>query len=317
MTDHHVPATAAPVRARHARRRALTASVAAGAAAFLAVGLGGAADAAPARPNLVVSAVKWGPLTPVGGQQVRFTALVTNKGTAATPAGTITGVAFEVDGVKRTWSDTTTVSVQPGATLTLTANYGPTGSATWTATSGPHTLRAVVDDVNRIPESREDDNTLSAGLPVASGLSVRMGGPGLLVGMANLDRPTVLTTSFTGDLYAGCRTADGVLVDGSERYVGPFTFGRDKPAFGSKFNDGVVMVPAGVTQQSSGVDLFTLSYAYQGGLPFTCGAGQRTGWTVFNATSATVTRWPGQFGSDGPALAKVTTPLNTVLTIGS
>lgn len=313
MIHHHTTVGTVSGRTARPRRTALRATVAAGAAALLAVGLGGAADAATPRPNLVVTAVEWGPVDPVGGQQVRFSAVVQNTGTAATPEGTITGVAFEVDGVKRTWSDTTTRSLPPGQSFTLTANYGPAGSATWAAASGTHTVRAVVDDVARIRESREDDNSRSAKLPVASGLSVQVGaGSGLLVGMANLARPTVLTTSVTGDLYAGCRTADGVLVDGTEQFVASWTLGRDRPAFGQKFNDGADMVAAGVTQQWSGVSSFQVLYSYQGHAPVPCPAGQTVGFTGLHAASATVTRWPGQFGTDGPALATVTVPLDTV-----
>lgn len=296
-----------------ARRRVLAAVVAVGTAGLLSVGLSGAAQAAPARPDLVISAVKWAPVGPVAGQQVRFSAVITNRGNAPTPAGTITGVAFEVDGVKRTWSDDQTGALAAGTSITVTANGGPAGSSTWASTSGTHTLRAVVDDVGRIAESREDNNSRSVKFAVASGLSVRAGGGGALIGLAPLKDPTVLTTTITGDLYAGCVDQSGALVDGSERFVTAWTMGRDRPNYGGKFNDGVVMVPAEVTAMQVGADLTSVRYAYQGRAPIVCPRDQAYRWTTFETSSITATRWPGQFGGDGPALAAVTMPLQTAI----
>ncbi|WP_328291447.1 Ig-like domain-containing protein [Kineococcus sp. NBC_00420] len=291
-----------------------------GAAALALVGLAGSADAATARaaaarPDLVVSSLKWAPLSPAAGQQLRFNAVITNQGTAATPAGTISGVAFEVDGRKRTWSDTTTTAIQPGQSVLVTANGGPTGSATWTTTAGSHTLRAVVDDVARIPESNEGNNTRNATVTVASGLSVRPGGAGLLVGFANLNRPTVLTTNITGDLYAGCFDQQDVLVDGTEQFVGAWTIGRNTPNYGGKFFDGEVMLSAVQTQQTVGADLQEVYYSYQGHSPVPCATGQTARFTGFHASSITLTRWPGKFGSEGPALARVQQDVDLVLPV--
>lgn len=57
-----------------------------------------------------------------------------------------------MDGAQVNWSNTSTTSLAPGATTTLTANGGPSGSSTWTATSGTHTILANVDDTNLIVE---------------------------------------------------------------------------------------------------------------------------------------------------------------------
>jgi len=98
---------------------------------------------------------------PVAGSDVTFGALVRNVGTAPTTAGVITGVAFSVDGRAVSWSDNTTfaLSANPQGGLPVIANSGPTGSSTWKATPGRHVVRAWVDDVNRIQESDEHDNT--------------------------------------------------------------------------------------------------------------------------------------------------------------
>src|SRR5262249_13945320 len=86
-------------------------------------------------------------------------------GTAATPNGIVEGIGFLVDGATVTWSSNYTSSIAPGSSVTLTANDGPSGNM-WTATAGTHTVQAFVDDVNRIAESNENNNTLSSTLTV-------------------------------------------------------------------------------------------------------------------------------------------------------
>lgn len=155
-------------------------------------------------PDLIVTSVSWTPTRPAIGDHVTFSATVKNQGTAATPAGVIIGVGFSVDGNEVTWSDTDTTSLAPGASVTLTANYGSTGSAAWTATSGSHTVQANVDDVNRIAESNESNNTLSRSLTVRSLTSavkqVNCGG--------SAASPFVADTGFSGgNMYSDTSTS--------------------------------------------------------------------------------------------------------------
>lgn len=288
-----------------------------GAALVAAVALPTTADAATTGPDLVVTSTQWAPVQAVAGQQVRFTATITNKGKSPTPEGVISGVAFAVDGKLQTWSDTTTSAIQPGQSVKVTANSGPTASPTWQATAGRHTLRAFVDDAARIKETREDNNTRSVTFDVAAGLSVQTSAGGFLVQMAKSPGPTLLTTSVTGDAYAGCFAADGSLTEGSERFVTTFTVGRDVPNYGGKFFDGMSSVAAGVTRQQVDVDFSRMIYANQIQYPWVlgCAAGTTPGWTGFHAGSVTVTRWPGELGTSGPKLAQVTKPLDTILAI--
>ena len=65
----------------------------------------------------------------------------------------VTGVQFQINGSTVSWSDTHTTPVQPGESVTLTANWGPNNKATWTAANGTFTVTAWVDDVDRIAES--------------------------------------------------------------------------------------------------------------------------------------------------------------------
>jgi len=114
------------------------------------------------KPDLVVTDISWDPASPAPGSAVTFSATIKNQGSAPTPAGVKHGVLFTFDdgaagpGV---WSDTHTASIAPGASVTLTASGGSAG-ATWKAASGTHTVKAHVDDVNRIAESDENNNVL-------------------------------------------------------------------------------------------------------------------------------------------------------------
>ena len=116
--------------------------------------------------DLIVTDISWTPASPVPGNTVTFSATIRNQGTGASPAGIIHGVAFQLDGAGTTiWSDNYTSSIAPGASVTVTANGGVAGSA-WTATAGTHTVTAIVDDVYRIAESNESNNTYSENIVI-------------------------------------------------------------------------------------------------------------------------------------------------------
>ncbi len=265
-------------------------------------------SAAAPQPNLVVTAVTWAPTAPVAGQQVRFTATIENRGNAATPAGVVHGVGFQVDGVLRTWSDDFRGTLQPGQRTTLSAVGGPAG-ATWPAVAGPRTVRAHVDDAKRIAESNEGDNVLDRRLDVAPGLSLRVRGGDVVTTVAANSRATVTATSMTGGVYGGCFTAGGTLVDGSERYLQEFTVGNDtfSPGAGSFGYVGLAEVPASRTATALRTELGfgQLLRSYQGHFPFTCAAGSAPGFSRFQARSVRTTQWYGSMG--GGAGAQVAT----------
>ncbi|WP_292520027.1 CARDB domain-containing protein [Methanoculleus sp.] len=115
------------------------------------------------KPDLVVTDISWDPATPVPGSAVTFSATIKNQGDAPTPAGVKHGVLFTFDDGSAgpgVWSDTHTSSIAPGASITLTANGGSAG-ATWKAVEGTHTVKANVDDVNRVAESNELNNIMT------------------------------------------------------------------------------------------------------------------------------------------------------------
>ena len=127
--------------------------------------------AAKKLPDMVVSSISMSPSNPAPGQAVTFSAVVSNQGNAATPAGVIIGVAFFVDGTEVTWSDNDSASLAAGASVTLSADSGKSGTATWTATSGKHTLEADVNDIGRFSESNTSNNTLSESFSVSKATS--------------------------------------------------------------------------------------------------------------------------------------------------
>jgi len=121
------------------------------------------------RPDLVVTDISWEPANPTPGSAVTLKATIKNQGTAATPAGVIHGVFFTFDdgaAGPSVWSDSHTASLAPGASVTLTANGGPAGSI-WTAVEGTHTVKAHVDDMERMVESDENNNILTAPITVS------------------------------------------------------------------------------------------------------------------------------------------------------
>jgi subtilase family serine protease len=116
--------------------------------------------------DLTVTNISWSPVFPQSGSQMQFSATIKNNGSVATPNGTILGVAFQIDGNTVSWSDTSTTSLAPGASRTVTANFGPSGSAFWTASSGRKRLGAWVDDVNRLTDVDRSNNKIETLLSV-------------------------------------------------------------------------------------------------------------------------------------------------------
>jgi hypothetical protein len=121
---------------------------------------------------IVPGSVTTVPAAPKAGDEVRFSATIKNNGNLATPGGVIHGVAFKLNGSVVAWSDNSTTSLAPGATRTLTSNGGPAGKGTWTAVAGNYTLESIWDDVQRIAESNETNNTNQSSIVVLAAETV-------------------------------------------------------------------------------------------------------------------------------------------------
>ncbi|HVF85803.1 MAG TPA: CARDB domain-containing protein, partial [Abditibacteriaceae bacterium] len=120
------------------------------------------------RPDLIVTNILWTPDKPQNGDNVTFRATVKNIGNGATPEGTTLGLVFFVNGTLVSWSDTSREALAPGALRSLESNSGPGGTALWKATTGPYTIRVQTDDVNRIVESDETNNSMEKTLGVVN-----------------------------------------------------------------------------------------------------------------------------------------------------
>lgn len=120
-------------------------------------------------PDIVVTDIQWEPKNPAVGDDIVFSATITNQGNGSTPEGIVNGVQFQVDGSCVVWSDTDTTQLNPGESVTVTANSGPSGSATWSAVAGTHTILAWVNDTARYGESDMQNNQLSKEMQVEEG----------------------------------------------------------------------------------------------------------------------------------------------------
>jgi PA14 domain/Glycosyl hydrolase family 26/CARDB len=123
----------------------------------------------PGLPDIAVTDVSWTPAEPVNGDRVVFSATYTNQGTAPTPAGVPIRVAFDVNATQVSRYDAVSaVALAPGQSRTVTANAGPDGSPIWPAISNDYTVRASVDDGNRVRESSESNNDLVESISATS-----------------------------------------------------------------------------------------------------------------------------------------------------
>ena len=110
----------------------------------LSVGFEVGVGPGPSLPDVVVDSVAAVPAQPAPGQQVTFTSVVRNAGSAPTPDGVAIGVAYLLDGAYTTWGSVGG-PLAPGASVTIT-----TQGSSWTAVAGTYELTALVDDVNRL-----------------------------------------------------------------------------------------------------------------------------------------------------------------------
>lgn len=175
---------------------------------FAAVGIYALTHSSAATGNdLVVTSVTMSPTSPAVGQAATFSAVVKNQGTTPVPAGTVVGVGFKIDGTRVTWNTSNTAGLAAGASVTLTANAGTNG-ATWTVTSGPHTLTATADDTNLIPdELDEGNNSLNTTFTIGS--------------TGNLYLTPTTTSVFVNDNFdVTLRFAPGTTVDGVQATLG-------------------------------------------------------------------------------------------------
>lgn len=104
------------------------------------------------RPDMVFDRVGMPVVRP--GDAVRFTATLRNAGDGATPRDTPVAVTFYVDGQYTSFGGTDGAPLAPGETKQIVAG------APWTAVAGVHVVRALIDDIDRVPEERNKGNNI-------------------------------------------------------------------------------------------------------------------------------------------------------------
>lgn len=112
-------------------------------------------------PDLQVLGITSNPASPPVGATVTFTVAVSNRGTTATGATTVTRLA-----VGGTTLNTNTGSIAAGATINVAVN------GSWTATSGGAIITATADATNIVAETNETNNSLSRAIVVGRGAAV-------------------------------------------------------------------------------------------------------------------------------------------------
>jgi hypothetical protein len=119
-------------------------------------------------PDVYIEDMWWTPAAPGPGESVQLHVRVHNSGSAGT--GADVGVGYFVDGHQIGWGIR-----GPMAAGETSSNFGM--HQRWTATSGTHQIRSVVDDVNRFDESNENNNARQEVLTIGGSNSMTAGQP--------------------------------------------------------------------------------------------------------------------------------------------
>lgn len=99
--------------------------------------------------DLIIQSITWSPDNPSRGDSIVFSITIKNQGSSRARPNT---VHLYIDGNSRGYQDIT--AIDPGGTVTRTHN--------WTALSGQHAIKAVVDDKNQVHEDNEANNELTS-----------------------------------------------------------------------------------------------------------------------------------------------------------
>lgn len=99
-----------------------------------------------AKADIVGVSVVAIPSAPVAGDKVTFAIAFMNDGGAAVPASAWLGVGLQVDGKQVSWAGATGPLAAGSSMMVSTA----TGGGPWTATSGTHTVTAILDDQHNV-----------------------------------------------------------------------------------------------------------------------------------------------------------------------
>jgi subtilase family serine protease len=99
--------------------------------------------------DLIIDSITWSPSNPAVGETVFFAVKVKNRGAVVAISSR---VYFYIGGAPRGYQDGG--KIYPGETRTLTFP--------WYTKTGPHEVKAIVDQGNIVPETDEDNNEMTA-----------------------------------------------------------------------------------------------------------------------------------------------------------
>ncbi|MFN6945731.1 MAG: carbohydrate-binding protein, partial [Cytophagaceae bacterium] len=150
-------------------------------------------------PDLIVTDISWSPSNPRVGDLVRFSVTIKNIGNGPTPEGVVSGVGLAVNDSPITWASYRGV-IAPGSSETITAR------ADWIAIAGTNSVRAHVDDVNRMEESDKTNNILVSNIIVAENLPPT-------VSITSPSNNAEFTEGGSINLSASANDADGSVVN--------------------------------------------------------------------------------------------------------
>ena len=119
------------------------------------------------KPDLQIANVYTVPRYPLEGDSVIFLATVINRGTGASPSGTVHNLSFYVNGQKISYSTEFSGSIPTGGMALICGNAGDNNQNPWIAQKpGTYSIEAVVDENSLISETNENNNSKTASLKV-------------------------------------------------------------------------------------------------------------------------------------------------------
>ena len=119
------------------------------------------------KPDLKIANILTVPRYPLEGDSVIFLATVINRGTGASPQGSVHGVTFNLNGQNVSRSTEFSGSIPVGGMALVCGNLGINGTNTWVAgKSGTYQVEAVVNGDNSISETIDTNNSASTILKV-------------------------------------------------------------------------------------------------------------------------------------------------------
>ena len=121
------------------------------------------------KPDLKIVNIRTVPAYPLEGDSVIFLATVLNRGTGASPNGTVHEVTFSVNGRQISKSVEMTNSIPAGGMALVCGNLGINGSNSWIASKpGTYNVEAMVNSDKIISETIDTNNTAETSLTVFS-----------------------------------------------------------------------------------------------------------------------------------------------------